>query len=109
MSKVLGTRFYLPDDYLVERNLSTKVDTYSYGIVLFELATGLPAYVREVHQSLKEFIDSFCDEEIHKLIDLRAGEKYNDVYAYLICLGKWCSNRKAKNRPEMSTVYEKFH
>lgn len=44
MSRVHGTKPYLPDDYLRHKKLSVKVDTYSYGVVLFELCTGLRAY-----------------------------------------------------------------
>ncbi|KAL1417118.1 hypothetical protein MTO96_027171 [Rhipicephalus appendiculatus] len=41
VSHVHGTRYYLPHEYLKSRQLSTKVDIYSYGIVLLELATML--------------------------------------------------------------------
>lgn len=44
VSRVHGTKPYLPADYLRSKKLSVKVDTYSYGIVLFELCTGLRAY-----------------------------------------------------------------
>lgn len=44
VSRVHGTRPYLPDEYLRSKKLSTKVDSYSFGIVLFELATGQRAY-----------------------------------------------------------------
>jgi len=44
VSRVHGTRPYLPDEYLRSKKLSTKVDTYSFGIVLYELATGQRAY-----------------------------------------------------------------
>lgn len=51
VSRVHGTRPYLPDEYLRSKKLSTKVDTYSFGIVLFELASGLRAY--EEHRPKK--------------------------------------------------------
>jgi len=44
VSRVHGTRPYLPDEYLRSKKLSTKVDTFSFGIVLFEVATGQRAY-----------------------------------------------------------------
>nr|CAH0113726.1 unnamed protein product [Daphnia galeata] len=49
VSRVLETRPYLPDEYLRVKKISSKVDavdtySYSYGIVLFELGTGLRAY-----------------------------------------------------------------
>lgn len=56
VSRVHGTRPYLPDEYLRSKKLSTKVDTYSFGIVLFELATGLRAYEEQRH---KKFLVNF--------------------------------------------------
>lgn len=41
VSKIYGTQFYLPYEFLGAKSLSTKVDTYSYGIVLYELVTAL--------------------------------------------------------------------
>ena len=35
---------YLPDDFLINRIFTTKLDVFSFGVVLFELATGLKAY-----------------------------------------------------------------
>lgn len=44
VSRVHGTRPYLPDEYLRSKKLSTKVDTYSFGIMLYEIGTGQRAY-----------------------------------------------------------------
>lgn len=111
VSKIHGTRPYLPEEFLHGRRLSTKVDTYSYGIVLFELATGLPAYddSRLENKLLKDFIDSWDDKDLHLLIDRKAGEKDKQVYNNLIVLGKWCANRLAQNRPEMDIVFRKLN
>lgn len=91
--------------------MSTKVDTYSYGIVCFELATGLPAYddARIEHKFLKDFIDSWSDKDIFFLKDKKAGDESEKVFGNLILLGKWCSNRLAKDRPEMELVFNKLN
>lgn len=39
ISKVLGTRPYLPEDFIRKKSLSPKVDVFSYGCVLFEVAS----------------------------------------------------------------------
>ncbi|XP_015432237.1 PREDICTED: serine/threonine-protein kinase pelle [Dufourea novaeangliae] len=111
VSKIHGTRPYLPEEFLHGRKLSTKVDTYSYGIVLFELATGLSAYddTRLENKFLKEFIDSWEDKDLHLLIDIKAGEKDKQVYNNLMVLGKWCANHMAQNRPEMDYVFKKLN
>ncbi|XP_015179932.1 PREDICTED: serine/threonine-protein kinase pelle [Polistes dominula] len=110
VSRIHGTRPYLPDDFIYGKQLSTKIDTYSYGIVLFELATGLQAYdnSRPKNKFLKEFIDHFEDQHLHLLIDNKAGEEDKQVYSNFIVLGKWCSNRLAKDRPEMELVFRKL-
>lgn len=59
VSRVYGTRPYLPREFLVDRTLSTKVDTYSFGIVLLELATGLKAYDKS-YEFLNKYVRK-CD------------------------------------------------
>ncbi|KAI4487172.1 hypothetical protein M0804_005321 [Polistes exclamans] len=110
VSRIHGTRPYLPDDFIYKKQLSIKIDTYSYGIVLFELATGLQAYdnSRPKNKFLKEFIDHFEDQNLHLLIDKKAGEEDKQVYSNFIVLGKWCSNRLAQDRPEMELVFRKL-
>ncbi|XP_034941982.1 serine/threonine-protein kinase pelle-like [Chelonus insularis] len=111
VSKIHGTRPYLPDEFLRGKHLSTKIDTYSYGIVLFELATGLPAYddSRPENKFLKDFMDNWNENDFPLLADKKAGDEHNEVFYNLIVLGKWCSNRLAKDRPEMEFVYRKLN
>lgn len=111
VSKINGTRPYLPEDFLLERKLSTKVDTFSFGIVLFEMATGLLAYdnSRPENKYLRDFIDAWEDKDLSLLMDQKAGQKDNQVYGNLIVLGKWCTNRLAQDRPEMELVFRKLN
>ncbi|CAK9798152.1 Pelle-like serine/threonine-protein kinase pik-1 [Anthophora plagiata] len=111
VKKIDGTKAYLPLDFLYGRKLSTKVDTYSYGIVLFELATGLSAYdkSRLENRYLRDFINSWEDKYLSALIDEKAGEKNKQVFNNLMVLGKWCANPLASDRPEMNQVFKKLH
>ncbi|OAD57792.1 Serine/threonine-protein kinase pelle [Eufriesea mexicana] len=111
VSKIHGTRPYLPEEFLHGRKLSTKVDTYSFGIVLFELATGLLAYdkSRLENRFLKDIIDKWEDKDLSLLIDKKAGERNKQVYRNLMMLGKWCANHMAQNRPEMDYVFKKLN
>lgn len=60
VSRVYGTKPYLPAEFLENHTLSTKVDTFSFGVVLFELATGLRAYDRSREKAfLTKHIKSF--------------------------------------------------
>ncbi|XP_032674324.1 pelle-like serine/threonine-protein kinase pik-1 isoform X1 [Odontomachus brunneus] len=111
VSRINGTRPYLPEDFLFDKKLSTKIDTYSYGIVLFEIATGLRAYddSRPENKYLRDFIFSWEDKDLSLLIDKKAGGKDSQVYGNLIVLGKWCAQRYAQDRPEMELVFRKLN
>ncbi|KYN44712.1 Serine/threonine-protein kinase pelle [Trachymyrmex septentrionalis] len=107
ISRIHGTRPYLPEEFLRDKKLSTKIDTYSYGIVLFEMATGLRAYddIRP-EKLLVDLIEAWKDKDISLLIDNKAGEENKQVYKNLISIGKWCANGLAQNRPEMILVFQ---
>ncbi|XP_063989631.1 pelle-like serine/threonine-protein kinase pik-1 [Diachasmimorpha longicaudata] len=113
VSKIQGTRPYLPDDFLVNKTLSRKIDTYSYGVVMFELATGLPIYdqSRSDHKYLKDLINHWFEKkwDLSQLMDRKAGLTNKEVYNHLILVGNWCSNGLAKHRPEMAAVFEKLN
>lgn len=106
MSRIHGTRPYLPDDFLRSKQFSTKVDTYSFGVVLFELATSLPAYSRERRDKfLKDHVESFAEEggDVLALKDPRA-EGGEVIFGHLLEVGKMCVAKRAKDRPEMVQV-----
>lgn len=101
----------MPEEFLLNKKLSTKIDTYSYGIVLFEMATGLPAYdnSRPEKKYLREVIDTWEEKDLSLLMDKKAGEKDKLVYGNLITLGKLCTHRLAQNRPEMEFIFRKLN
>lgn len=82
LSRIHGTKPYLPDEFLRARQFSTKLDTYSFGVVLFELATGLGAYstTREISKRyLYEHVLNYPEERLHELLDNRAN---TGIYHY---------------------------
>ncbi|XP_060534696.1 serine/threonine-protein kinase pelle-like [Cylas formicarius] len=103
VSRIYGTRPYLPDEFLRAKQFSTKVDTYSFGVVLFELGTALPAYSdqREL-KFLKDHVDKY-EGDVTDLKD-RGAEGYDFYFKELIRIGKLCVQKKAKDRPEMVRV-----
>ncbi|KAK9879088.1 hypothetical protein WA026_003901 [Henosepilachna vigintioctopunctata] len=106
ISKIHGTRPYLPDEFLRGKKFSTKVDTYSFGVVLFEIATGLASYSeKRTNKFLRDHIVDY-EGDIMELKDPRAAG--GDVFCFrrLIDIGKLCVNRKAKDRPEMVEVFK---
>ncbi|XP_036148239.1 serine/threonine-protein kinase pelle [Monomorium pharaonis] len=108
ISRIHGTRPYLPEEFLRDKKLSTKIDTYSYGIVLFEMATGLRAYddSRPEKKLLGDLIETWKDKDIFLLMDKKGGEENKQVYRNLMSIGKWCANGLAQNRPEMELVFQ---
>lgn len=110
VSKVHGTRPYLPDEFLRHKKFSTKVDTHSFGIVMFELATGLRAYDdQRPHKFLKDLIENSNDQELALLMDKKGGPDDQQTFPNLIMLGKCCTSRKPKERPEMVTVLQELN
>lgn len=103
VSRIHGTRPYLPDDFLRSKQFSTKVDTYSFGIVLFELATSLPAYSREREEKfLKDHVENFQGDLINLKDSRAAGGE--EIFFNLLEVGKGCVRKRAKERPEMVQV-----
>ncbi|XP_026464167.1 serine/threonine-protein kinase pelle-like [Ctenocephalides felis] len=112
VTRIQGTRPYLPDEFLRGRKLSTKVDTYSFGVVLFEIATGLSVYDdKRKYKFLKDHVTAYCEEgQLDALQDLRSEDSSSheakNIFAELIKLGLICVNRIPNQRPEMVKVLE---
>uniref|UniRef100_A0A0R3Q4H8 non-specific serine/threonine protein kinase n=1 Tax=Brugia timori TaxID=42155 RepID=A0A0R3Q4H8_9BILA len=56
-SHVKGTLAYLPQEFLTERVISTKLDVYGYGVVSLEVSTGLkPHVMKRCPQNIVEYV-----------------------------------------------------
>lgn len=106
VSKVQGTKAYLPAEFLRNKKFSSKVDVYSFGVVLFELATARRVAVKVDTKIvfLKELFDDF-NGDVMTLKDPLV-EGYDACFRGLIDIGKKCVNEKARLRPEMVEVYK---
>lgn len=119
VTQVHGTSVYLPAEYLRQKILSPAVDTYSYGIVVLEMATGRRAF------DGKKLLIDLVDEEMKagetdatreggiRLKDPRMGlnpnEEASNVWFHsLITLGTDCANKVKKKRPNMNQVLDFF-
>uniref|UniRef100_A0A7G3AXW8 non-specific serine/threonine protein kinase n=2 Tax=Lutzomyia longipalpis TaxID=7200 RepID=A0A7G3AXW8_LUTLO len=113
VSRVYGTKPYLPAEFLGYRSLSTKVDTFSFGVVLFELVTGLRAYDhKRTHKFLTRHIMAACAENvsIDQLIDKScpADAVIEKACSMMISLGRFCTADRPEDRPEMVKVLSFF-
>lgn len=110
VSRVHGTRPYLPDEFLRGKKFSTKVDTFSFGIVLFELATGLRAYEESRPKKfLKDHVEAVSETELSDLADVKAGPDDCATATGLLALGRWCVQYRPKDRPDMVLVLHRLN
>lgn len=110
VSHLQGTKYYLPPEYLKNRQLSTKVDIYCYGIVLLELATSKHVFDRRrKSKTLIEYVaDCAESNQLESLRDASAGDENIIWFSLLIHLGQKCSSYNRKERPEMEEVLRQF-
>lgn len=116
VSSVYGTRFYLPMEFLEKKSLSTKIDTYSFGVVLFELYTGLKVYDKN-RGTERAFLAKYMwsnfnnNKPIFEFLDKNLEKNYPQtvcptVYTNIMKIGLMCTRDNAESRPEMAKVYK---
>ncbi|OQR78129.1 serine/threonine-protein kinase pelle-like, partial [Tropilaelaps mercedesae] len=110
VSRLQGTKLYLPHEYLQSRHLSTKVDVYSFGLVLLELATNLKLYDEaRSHRFLSSHVNALKIVGRHlEAKDPTGGDEpgANDLVDLFIKIGLKCCADQKKYRPEMAEVVE---
>ncbi|XP_022689944.1 probable serine/threonine-protein kinase DDB_G0278665 isoform X1 [Varroa jacobsoni] len=112
VSRLQGTRYYLPLEYLQSRHLSTKVDVYSFGLVLLELATNLRVCDEtRRHRFLSSHIDALkAFGRQLEAKDPTGGDEpgSNDIVELFLNLGRRCASENKKQRPEMREVLDEL-
>lgn len=112
VSRVYGTKPYLPQEFVRRNLLSTKVDVFSFGVVLFQLATGFKSYDAERNEKYPFLYDQMArtnensKEVLDSIIDPTTP---NDDACFMLChlminLGKMCTNINPHLRPEMISI-----
>ncbi|XP_061392466.1 serine/threonine-protein kinase pelle [Musca vetustissima] len=108
---VYGTRGYLPPEFADLRRLSKHVDTFSFGVVLLEMFTGLPSVV-DNKKFLKDYIKlQQKTKTIEQLMDKRA--ELSDEEKLLCRIGiEWgleCIRDDPLQRPNMEVLVKVFN
>ncbi|KAL5572543.1 hypothetical protein UlMin_022140 [Ulmus minor] len=107
MSTVAGSFGYMAPEYAHTTRVNEKIDVYSFGVILLELATGREANNGEENTSITEWawrhiqegkpvVDIF-DEEIKE-------PSYLDEMCSVFLLGIRCTEKSPSRRPSMKEV-----
>ncbi|XP_050300789.1 serine/threonine-protein kinase pelle-like [Anthonomus grandis grandis] len=114
LTKVHGTECYLPDDFIRSKRLTVQVDTYCFGVVLFELAMGKHALVCTYSEDntvqsiyLKYFVPKYPADKIMELKDWRVSGG-DEEFVNLINIGKACTSKVRQERPLMMDVLKRL-
>lgn len=112
ISRAFGTRPYAAPEFIRMKSFSAKNDVFSFGVVLFELATALsPLNGQRPCPFLFELmaeVDENLKPSIMEVIDHSMGndETCFNFCKMLISLGKNCTDSIPNRRPEMIEVLE---
>ncbi|XVF87783.1 hypothetical protein PTKIN_Ptkin18bG0148700 [Pterospermum kingtungense] len=115
-TRLVGTFGYMSPEYAQYGDVSSKVDVYAFGVVLYELISAREAVVKtneEVTESMG-LVDLFEDvlnqpgtsiENIQKLVDPSLGENYSfDAVCKMARLARACTQENPQLRPSMRSI-----
>ncbi|XP_058729673.1 receptor protein kinase TMK1-like [Vicia villosa] len=107
-TKLAGTFGYLAPEYAVMGKITTKVDVFSYGVVLMELLTGLIALDESRPEENRYLAEWFWqiksnEETLKAAIDpsLEVNEETFESISIVAELAGHCTAREANHRPDM--------
>lgn len=111
---IFGTSIYMAPEAF-RGDISVKLDSFSYGIVLLELLTGLKPYDEnrdgfDLLSFIDDKISDFEDEEdvlpmINSIIDKRIGDLDEKIAVELWLMSRKCTEQRKRFRPTMTEVW----
>ncbi|KAJ7012308.1 hypothetical protein NC653_002384 [Populus alba x Populus x berolinensis] len=107
-TRLAGTFGYLAPEYAVMGKITTKVDVFSYGVVLMELLTGLTALDEERPEESRYLAEWFwriksSKEKLMAAIDpsLNVNDETFESISSIAELAGHCTSRDPNHRPDM--------
>ncbi|KAK7090371.1 interleukin-1 receptor-associated kinase 4-like [Littorina saxatilis] len=103
---VIGTPAYLAPE-AINFDISTKLDSYSFGVVLLEVITGLPAQDnRREETTISNHIMENVEEpsEIHSFVDQSAGAWSEGAVDKLYDISMRCLIHQKRKRPNVKDI-----
>jgi len=105
-----GSPLYMAPEVLLKKGLNTKVDVYSFSIILWELLSQQRAFQHHLqHNNLDLFTNAICKEVERPPIpppDVTNAEWKNE---YVVNLLERCWSTKASDRPDFQEIYDELN
>ncbi|XP_002283069.1 putative receptor protein kinase ZmPK1 [Vitis vinifera] len=121
LSRIRGTRGYMAPEWVLNLPITSKVDVYSYGIVVLEMITGLRSVANAIHgtdgigerQSLVAWVKGKMNSAtavaswIEEILDPSMESQYDmGEMEILVAVALQCVELDKDERPTMSQVVE---
>eukprot|EP00271_Cylindrocystis_brebissonii_P020733 TRINITY_DN699_c1_g1_i1.p1 TRINITY_DN699_c1_g1~~TRINITY_DN699_c1_g1_i1.p1 ORF type:complete len:329 (+),score=59.95 TRINITY_DN699_c1_g1_i1:1290-2276(+) len=109
-TRVLGTMGYLDPTYMETGRLTTKSDTFAFGVMLLELITGRPSMNGDGTLSLSTWMKPYLVQkrpDFRLFVDPRLGDRFSKAgIVKMAILAKYCIHDDPGKRPEMDVLVQ---
>ncbi|KAG6520609.1 G-type lectin S-receptor-like serine/threonine-protein kinase At2g19130 [Zingiber officinale] len=111
LTTIRGSRGYIAPEWISGMPITTKVDVYSYGMMLFEIISGKRNLMYTGESSFEFFplvaTNKLVIGDVKSLLDQRLEGKANSEEFEIACkLACWCIQDNESSRPTMSQIVQ---
>lgn len=107
--QVIGTSAYMAPE-AIRFDVSAKLDSFAFGVVLLEILTGLPPNDRKREDAdLWSHVQENCDDDITHLLDPKSGHWDVRIANAIFNIAKRCLEDRKKVRVLVSAIVPELH